>query len=120
MTELAVDIPMPPSANAIYERKGRHLTRSKAYRQWLGEATWFLLFQRNRYIRRHTKITHNVEVEVRAYRQKDTPDLDNILKPIMDLLVHTDTIKDDKQVVAINARWSEDGGAPCTITVRPA
>lgn len=119
MTYLVADIPMPPSANAMHEETRFGRTRSKAYRRWLGEAQWFLLFQRNRY-HRHKIITRNVEVEVRAVRHKTTPDLDNILKPIMDLLVHTTTIKDDKQVVAIDARWSEEGGAPCTITVRPA
>lgn len=119
MTYLVADIPMPPSANAMHVRGQYGVTRSSAYSKWLGEAQWFLLCQRNLH-HRHNLITRNVEVEVRAYRQKTTPDLDNILKPIMDLLVHTATIKDDKQVVAIDARWSEEGGAPVTIKVRAA
>ena len=44
-------------------------------------------------------------------------DLDNILKALLDLLTSTRTIGDDSQVVAIDARWVDDGPA-CRMTVR--
>ena len=44
-------------------------------------------------------------------------DLDNILKALLDLLTSTQTIGDDSQVVAIDARWVDDGPA-CRMTVR--
>ena len=59
-------------------------------------------------------------VSVRAYREASKRrDLDNILKALLDLLTSTQTIKDDSQVVAIEARWV-DKGVPCELTVRAA
>jgi Holliday junction resolvase RusA-like endonuclease len=56
---------------------------------------------------------------VTAYRAGNkSRDLDNILKAILDLLVSTQTIKDDSQVVDIWARWVDEG-VPCTVKVEP-
>lgn len=116
--DLEFDIPTPPSINHLYERGKYGQTKTSAYRSWLGAAQWMLIHQRKRQAR-HRLITHNVAVEVQCYRHPKTPDLDNILKPIMDLLMHSQTIKDDKQVVAIVARYVDEG-VPCTIKVRSA
>ena len=111
---------MPPSVNNIFVNvAGRGRVKTKAYKAWLGEAGWMLVTQRNQH-RSHKRIDGPVAVDVRAYRPASKRrDLDNILKALLDLLSHTQTIKDDSQVIEINAKWVDEG-VPCTMIVRPA
>ena len=117
---LTFDLPMPPSVNAMFSNvAGRGRVKTKVYRAWIAEAGWMLVAQRNQQ-GPHRRIDDAVRVEVDAYRPASRRrDLDNILKALLDLLTHTQTIKDDSQVVEINARWV-DQGVPCTIKVMPA
>jgi len=116
--ELAFDLPMPPSVNSMFRNvPGKGRAKTKAYRSWVGEAGWMLIAQRNRH-KAHKRIDGPVRIEVSAYRPASKRrDLDNILKALLDLLTHTQTIKDDSQVVEINARWADEG-VPCTMIVR--
>lgn len=120
MTELTVDIPMPPSVNHMYANvKNYGRVKTKEYKNWINEAQWMLVAQRNKG-GKHTCLKGDVEVILRAYRPANKRrDLDNILKPVMDLLTSTKTIEDDRQIVSIDAKWVNEG-VPCTITVRAA
>ncbi len=117
---LSFDLPMPPSVNSMYLNvPGKGRVKTKAARAWATEAQWMLIAQRNR-AGRHERIAGPVAVEVLAYRPASRRrDLDNILKAVLDLLTNSNTIADDSQVVAINARWVSEG-VPCHVTVRPA
>lgn len=117
--ELAFDLPMPPSVNSMFRNvPGKGRVKTKEYRSWIGQAGWMLVTQRNQR-RSHKRIDGPIKVEVSAYRPSSKRrDLDNILKALLDLLTHTQTIKDDSQVVEINARWVNEG-VPCTMIVRP-
>lgn len=117
---ISFDLPMPPSVNSMYRNvPGKGRVKTKDAKKWATEAGWMLVAQRNR-DGRHKCITGSVEVEVTAYRPASKRrDLDNILKALLDLLTSTKTIADDSQVVAINARWVDEG-VPCTVTVREA
>jgi crossover junction endodeoxyribonuclease RusA len=117
---LSFDIPMPPSVNSMFKNvPGKGRVRTKEYRAWSHEAGWMLIAQRNQH-HRHQCITGPIEIGVAAYKPANKKrDLDNILKAVCDLLTNTNTIADDSQIVAINARWV-DAGVPCTVTVRPA
>lgn len=120
-TELAFDLPMPPSVNSMFKNvPGKGRVRTKKYKAWAHEAGWMLIAQRNRTKRHHNCLTGPIAIDVAAYKPASKKrDLDNILKAICDLLTNTKTIADDSQIVAINARWV-DAGVPCTVTVRPA
>lgn len=120
MTELTFDLPMPPSVNKIFANvPGVGRVKTEAYKNWITEAGWMLLAQRNIGTRRHRLLVGPVEVSVTAYRPANKKrDLDNILKALLDLLTSTQTIKDDSQVVALSARWVEEG-PPCTMKVKP-
>ncbi len=120
MTEtLTVQLPMPPSLWKLYRGSGKNRSRSPEYKKWAGDAGWMLIAQRNRQ-GRHKRLDGDVTVSVRAYREANKRrDLDNILKALLDLLTSTQTIKDDSQVVAIDARWVDEG-VPCELTVKPA
>jgi crossover junction endodeoxyribonuclease RusA len=115
---LTFELPMPPSVNKMYRNvPGKGRAKTKDAKVWAHEAGWILVTQRNR-TGRHKCLTGAIEVEVSAYRPASRRrDLDNILKAILDLLTSTQTIADDSQVVAINARWVSEG-VPCLVTVR--
>ncbi|WP_050578473.1 RusA family crossover junction endodeoxyribonuclease [Rhizobium leguminosarum] len=117
---VSFELPMPPSVNKMYSNlPGKGRVKTKEARQWAFEAGWMLIAQRNR-LGSHMCFLGPVEVHVAAYRPASKRrDLDNILKALLDLLTSTKTIDDDSQVVAINARWVEEG-VPCTVTVRDA
>lgn len=119
MRETTFDLPMPPSIWSLYKGFGSAQHKSKEYKAWLTEAGWMLIAQRNKQ-GSFKRFPADVEVVVRAYRAGSKGrDLDNILKAILDLLTGTQTIVDDKYVVAIDAKWI-DHGTPCTVTVRDA
>jgi len=119
--ELVLELPMPPSVNSLFRNvPGHGRAKTKLYKDWIKEAHWMLIAQRNQSKKRHKRIDGNVSVEVKAYRAgSKRRDLDNILKALLDLLTNTQTIADDSQVVEINARWV-DAGVPCTVILRAA
>ncbi|AVX04210.1 hypothetical protein MXMO3_01684 [Maritalea myrionectae] len=86
---------MPPSVNACFanNRKtgGRH--RTKRYTTWANAAGWELKPQkRNAFIAGAFTIT--IVLDRKSFRKGR--DIDNICKPILDLLQTLDFIKDDK------------------------
>lgn len=113
---LTLDLPMPPSVNNLFVNITRGRTKSSRYRAWITEAGWMLVQQRN-LKGRHKLMKGEIAVTVRALRQhRRKRDLDNILKPILDLLVSTGTIKDDSLVASITAEWVHSG-TPCTVII---
>ena len=46
-------------------------------------------------------------------------DIDNIIKPISDLLVRMNIVSDDSEMVSVTARWvpAEKQGTPCKVFV---
>lgn len=120
MKSVSFELPMPPSVNSMYRNvPGKGRVKTKDAKKWVTDAGWMLVAQRNR-DGRHKCITGPIEVEVTAYRPASKRrDLDNILKALLDLLTSTKTIADDSQVVALHARWVNEG-VPCTMIVREA
>lgn len=117
--ELHFDLPMPPSIWKLYRGNGSSRRKSAIYKQWIGEAGWMLINQRNMG-GKYKRIDGEIEVDIRVHRPTSRQrDLDNVLKAIFDLLTSTQTIKDDSQVVSLSARWTDEG-VPCTVTVREA
>ena len=115
--QIRYELPMPPSVNNMHaNRPGIGRVKTKAYREWITEAGFMLLAQRNRQ-GKHKRIDGPIAVTVEAYRPANKRrDLDNILKPLLDLLTKTQTIKDDSQIVDIWARWVDEG-VPCALIV---
>lgn len=114
---LTVELPMPPSIWKLYKGFGSNRHKSKVYKQWIKEAGWFLIQQRNAG-GKHKQIKGDIAVEFEAYRPAGKKaDIDNLLKASLDLLTATGTIGDDSQVVELTARWV-DAGPPCVIRIR--
>ena len=106
---------MPPSANKLtfnVEGGGRALTR--AYRKWLLDAGLLAKAQ----ARGQGRVTGAYHLKIRAPKPaKARRDIDNICKPISDLLVKISIVPDDSNMQSICAEWVEGMAGDCEITV---
>ncbi len=99
-------LPIPPSLNNAYVNvPGKGRVRSKAYNAWIEEAGWRLKIQRqaNPEVFKGAVV---IDLTVER-RRKGVGDLDNFIKPCLDLLVKHGVIEDDSHVQEITARWGE-------------
>ena len=80
--------------------------KSQEYKDWLALAAWEMRAQLGpkRVITEPFKLTVRVERPDRRKR-----DLDNLLKPILDLLGHYGLIENDSLCHWIDARWEGEG-----------
>lgn len=92
---------LPPSVNKMYRGK-RYKTDH--YKIWISNAGWDVLQQRTPKLGPQSV---NLEIEVKR-PDKRKRDLDNLLKPIQDLLVRQSIIEDDKQVKSIKIKWADE------------
>src|SRR5262249_25332239 len=90
---------MPPSANALwFNAPGRGRVKTDAYRAWLTEAGWSLKEQRV------SRMLGTVGLTAFAGLSERSRDLDNLLKPIGDLLQANGIIENDARVCELFAR----------------
>lgn len=107
-------IPMPPSLNnAFLNVPGKGRVRSGAYKAWADEAGWMVKARRNGAISEPV----SVAIDIRP-ANKRAFDLDNRVKPCLDILVSCGVLSDDsnKFVKAVSVREVSEGPA-CTITI---
>jgi crossover junction endodeoxyribonuclease RusA len=105
-----ITLPMPPSLNNIFVNvRGRGRVPSKKYCAWKKIAGWALIAQSPR------KIDGPVTIAMRLARPTANSDLDNRIKPLLDLLVIHGVITDDRYVVEFTAKWADVDGAEITI-----
>lgn len=112
---VTLTLPAPPSANALFSNKpgqGRH--RTKLYDDWLGHAGWRLRLQKP------ASLTGPVLVLVGVERTSAFADIDNRLKPTLDLLVKHRVIEDDRFVIGIAAAWSPARDSLMRLAIVPA
>lgn len=111
MSVSRIDLSTPPPSvnNAFINLPGRGRVKSKQYRAWTQAAAWEVAAQRPR------RITGYVIVDMSIGRTTRASDIDNRCKGILDLLVQTGVIEDDRYVDEIRARWVAKPG--CRILV---
>lgn len=98
-------LPYPPSANRLWVRARKGMRKSDAYSAWLTEAGWHAKAQRP------TKIDGPYKLSIHASRpDRRTRDLDNIIKPVNDLLQAVGVINNDSDCDIVCARWVTAGG----------
>ena len=107
---IELQLPFPPSANRLWRRSGTHMHKSKTYTDWLKEAGWQVIAQKPGGIKGPYKISINA---VRPDKRRR--DLDNLLKPISDVLVSVGVVADDCHAEMISMRWVTAGEG---VTVR--
>lgn len=97
---IMLQLPMPPSANAMWIRTRRGMAKSPAYKQWLKEAGWKAILQHPRPLKGAYKLT------IRAERPKNrSRDCDNLIKPVNDLLQSLALVENDKYCDEPAAKW---------------
>jgi crossover junction endodeoxyribonuclease RusA len=102
MTVLIITAPMPPSVNGMYANvPGKGRVKTAAYKSWITEAGWAVKPQ----------IKHRFSGDVRvsvAIGPRRNRDIDNTLKPILDLLQSHYVVANDRQVIDLSVKWSDD------------
>lgn len=104
MESLTLDIPWPPTANLIW-RTTRNVTYlSKTYKDFLRSAAGAILCQKPRDL----FLTEPVSVEIILHPpRKFRFDIDNRIKPVLDVLTRAGVWKDDSLVDKITVRRAE-------------
>jgi len=111
---VSVQLTMPPSANACWAnvpKKGR--VRSTAYRRWSKLAMQELQQQQA------GRVAGKFCIVITAKRTKRKRDIDNLVKPILDLLAGVVTA-DDSECERVSAGWTDEGAEGVRIDVRRA
>jgi crossover junction endodeoxyribonuclease RusA len=114
---ITLSLPYPPTTNNLYANwaKGRH--RTPKYEAWLKEAGWSLAAQHPGCIDGGYHLFITAERPDRRAR-----DIDNLIKPVSDLLKKQGVITDDSQAASVCARWGDEQpakGAQIRVRVEP-
>ena len=98
--DIRFTLPVPPSTNNLYvaRRDGKGRAKAGAYKAWIEEAGKLMLAQR---VPRDGLKHVRVEVEVPFNYQRD---IDNALKPILDIAKRMHVIVEDRWVDQIEVR----------------
>ena len=110
---IVFNLPIPPSTNNLFSSSRRgYRFKSRRYNAWLTEAGWILKVQRSRLI------VGPVQVVIRATPKRRRRDADNLIKPLLDLLVSARVIEGDdwRTVRSVTAAWV-DGIEPGLVRV---
>jgi crossover junction endodeoxyribonuclease RusA len=107
---IELKLPLPPSANAIWRSNRGHVHKSAAYKAWLSEAGWEVRAQHP------DKVSGSYCLAIKAVRpDKRRRDIDNLIKPVSDLLCSVGVIEDDSYCEKVSAQWISSGDC---VTVR--
>lgn len=109
---MILTLPVPPSMNnAFINVRGVGRVKSKKYKLWQQAAGWALQAQP------HAKIPGKVRIRIQVRRPSANSDIDNRVKPLLDLLVLHRVIDDDRNVASVYAEWADI--ETCSITIEP-
>lgn len=101
----------PPSLNNVFRNvPGVGRVRTGDYKRWLTQNGYAVLAQRPE------KHKGDVAVHIRV-GPRTRSDLDNRIKPVLDLLVKMQVIEDDSRVTEIRAQWMAGDG--CEVEIVP-
>lgn len=111
---IELHLPYPPSANRLWRRARKGMMRSDEYCRWLTEAGWTARSQRP------GKICGPYKLSIHAVRpDRRARDIDNLIKPVGDLLQSLGVIENDCDAEMVSARWVTSGSG-ITVIVEPA
>ena len=102
------ELSVPPSANELFRNvPGEGRVKTRAYKQWLNAAGWEIACSgpRQRFGRNAVAVTIRANI-------KRNRDLDNIIKPTIDLLQSMEVIENDRWVDEIVAKRETASGIP--------
>lgn len=103
-------LPIPPSVNRLWRVSGRRMHRSKKYTDWIDECLLALELEQ----RPQIDGPFICEITVGKPRRKDgsistrKSDIDNRVKPVLDICQHAGIIVDDANAWQVMVMWSND------------
>lgn len=90
----------PPSLNNLFATSGKVRVKSAEYKHWLWVSAGQIRKQEPWHVPGKTCVSLTFD------RTQTRADLDNLIKPVLDLLVLCGRIEDDKNVVDVRAKFS--------------
>jgi len=114
MSHLCILLPWPPSLNGNWRSVRGRVVKSKTYKGWLMRAGWAIQQQKP-----FVDIMPPLSVEIAlGPPDRRKRDLDNLIKPILDLCCKHGLMQDDCDVHRLLAYWCRDidNGARVEIT----
>jgi Holliday junction resolvase RusA-like endonuclease len=113
--EIVIDLPPPPSVNAIWRSGRRRVFRSKAYTNWIAAADATVMANRQMPKKR---IEGPFAAHVTLSRKHSRGDLDNrATKALLDFLQSREIIRNDSDCQRVTAEWGE-AEAGCRVVLR--
>jgi crossover junction endodeoxyribonuclease RusA len=115
-------LPIPPSTNNLFTNKragGR--VKSAKYKAWMDAAGWEIKLQRPPTLHPPLRTCLRVLIEAPLGQNRD---LDNALKPLLDVLVKMgviadDSLVDDLRIVRNATPRAYPGGTRCVVSIWP-
>ena len=103
---IELDLPYPPSVNALYAGKSRRYTSPK-YKQWKTDAT--IALGRAPFVAGDVAVTYTFERPKNkdGKTSKVRRDLGNLEKAVSDILVAMGVIQDDSFIQKITLQWGK-------------
>lgn len=102
MSVIKLDLPIPPSINAAYVNvRGRGRVKSKGYKSWRTAALWEIVAQKPK------PVTGPYRVEIKMRRPHALADCDNRQKLLVDCVVKSRVVPDDRNMVKVSSEWDE-------------
>lgn len=95
-------ITVPPSLNNAFLNTKKGRTKSPAYREWIGRS--------HKDLRRQDgwHVPGRIAIKITFRKGETRADLDNLIKPVLDLLVSAGRIADDRNVVDVRGLFADD------------
>jgi Holliday junction resolvase RusA-like endonuclease len=98
-----VYLPLPPSTNALWRQGRKRVFKSARYASWLKAAGTELQLQRQKPV--HGPYSLHYVARRKNERRRD---LDNLTKPLSDLLVRHRLVDDDSLCREISCEWWDE------------
>lgn len=112
---LRFELPMPPSVWDMYEGHGRSRHLSAEYERWRMGAGLMLNTQK----RGKPTIKGPFRASIAFRRPSKRCDIDNRIKPVLDLLQFVGVIENDNLCESVEAVW-DHGTAECVVIIQEA
>jgi len=112
---ITFDLSFPPSVNNLFANTTHGRVTSQQYRDWQARAGWEIVANRP------GRVPGAVNVTLQFEEKNGRRDLDNLIKPVLDLCVKHKVIDGDHRSIvrAISASWSSKVEG-VRITIEPA
>lgn len=111
---IELDLPFPPSVNALTFNAKRGRAKTERYNKWLNAAGWELKRQKPGKVKGDYALWLYCERPDRRKR-----DIDNLVKPVSDLLVSHGVVEDDSNAAEVHLYWCGPGKT-CRVRIESA